>query len=563
MLKALRVRDLAIVRSVELELGPGLTVLSGETGAGKSILVGALGLALGARAGPDWLRGGADRGEVEAVFAPPAGLLSHRSELDLDGEVVLRRVLHREGRSRAFVGDTPVAASVLRSLGRQLLDYAGQHEHRVLLDEGAHLGLVDASGGPELERARAACRSAWAELSKLSAEQRRLRRAAEDRDARSDYLRFQISELEALAPRRGEEAELAAASLRLANAGRLGEGLRAALTAVDQEERGAAAQLWKAQRALEALLRYDAELAELQQRLAGTVIELEDLVAEIGARARRIEDDPAQLQDLEDRRAALRAAGRKHRCDPDQLPERLAELRDQLAELDEADLRIQDLDAELEAAARVLVERARALRQVRGRAARALERAVNPVLGELAMPGARLTVAMEELEEGGLDTGDPELPHIAELGADRLRFLLTANPGEPARALSSAASGGELARVLLALKGALRGTDRVPTLIFDEIDAGIGGRTADAVGARLAQLAADHQVLVITHLPRIAVRAHAHIAIRKETSQGRVTTGARVLDRHGRIDELARMIGEGEEPAAARALAERWMDGGP
>jgi len=560
-LTRLAVRDLAIVESVELEPGPGLTVLTGETGAGKSILVGALGLVLGARAGGDLVRAGADRAVVEAEFDRTAGLVQVLEDAGLDhseDRVSLRRVVGKDGRSRAFVNGSATSALVLRKVATHLVDFAGQHEHRVLLDEAAHRRILDDYAGPQALRALGQCKSTHARVAELVAEQASLQKAIAERERRLDYLRFQLIELDAIAPRVGEIDELDEQITLLSHAEQVAEDLTAVLNGISEGRSNAVDLLVDARRRAAALGRFSESFTDSAARLESVVIELQDLAGELLDTSRRVQSDPRRLAEAEDRRDSLRALARKHRREPDGLLDLRQGLLDEVAGLEAGDERLAELDSLLLQARSDLVKAAARLTRLRNKAARELASAMSPVLADLAMQGGRFAAELIPISggEGALTVAGGA---ISVAGAETVRFVLSANPGEPLRPLVQVASGGELARVLLALKGCLRTAARVPTLIFDEVDAGIGGRTADAVAERLVGLSRDCQVLVITHLPRIAVRADEHLAIAKEKVGRRMITRVYKLDHQGRIDELARMIGEGTNPEAAQGLAGRWL----
>ena len=536
MLVELRARELGVIADLTLVLGPGMTAITGETGAGKTLVVEAIDLLVGGRADPRAVRAGAAEAVVEGRFAP-GGPAAQAGEDG--GERVLRRVVPAQGRSRAHVDGTMATAAELAELGRKLVDLHGQHAHQSLLHPATQRAALDAFGRVDLSPLVAA-RHRQAELDAVLAE---LGGDARARAREVDLLRHQVAELAAAAiAGPDEDAALADEEDRLggAEAHREAAATAHALLAADS---GAADTLGLAVAAVHGR----GPLAAIEQRLRGLSAELADVAGELRDAAESLESDPARLDAVRERRQLLRDLRRKYGDTLAEVLEFAVEARDRLAHLEQLEGRAASLEAErAEAAAAVAAAAAQVLRQRRAAAPR-LAAAVRARLAELAM--ARVEVAVEV---GGNDGSD-------------VSFLLAANPGEPAAPLTKVASGGELARTMLALRLALTGAGRgdaggaVPTLVFDEVDAGIGGEAALAVGRSLAALSRDHQVLVVTHLAQVAAFADSQVVVEKEESGGRTISTASVAEGDGRIRELARMLSGQPDAGPARAHAEELL----
>lgn len=547
MLAALTVRDIVLIESAALEFAPGLNVLTGETGAGKSILLDALGLAAGGRGGGRAaVRPGAAQGSAIAVFEPDPGHGAHAllAEQDLlveggpaECEIVLRRTLSADGRTRGFVNDQPVGVALLRDLGGLLLEVHGQADDRGLFDAATHRGLLDAFGGHDL--ADVAAR--FATLDRARKAQAELKRAAAEAAADAEYVRSASDELSSLAPEEGEEAALASERALLMNASRIAEDVQAASDALGGE-RGAEASLAVA---LKRLSRMDqaarpalaAAEATLEQAFANT----EDARRELDAFLSRLELDPAVLERKEERLFALRAAARKYGVDPDRLPMVQAEFQ---ARRDAIETGGAGLKAAADAVAAALASydaAARTLTKAREAAARLLEGAVAKELGPLKLGHAQFRVALSALDEP------------SAMGAERAAFEIATVEGAAFGPLTKIASGGELARISLALKVALSEATPPAVLVFDEVDRGVGGAVADAVGERLQRLARTTQVLLVTHSPQVAARAVRHFRITRKADKTRVE----LLDDDARVEEVARMLSGAAVTEEARAAARR------
>jgi len=547
MLRVLRIQDLAIIEELEVEFEPGFSVLTGETGAGKSILLGAVQLLLGARAGGDWIRKGADDGSVEAIFELEAGsavpgLLRAAGLPDADGELVVRRTIRRDGKNRTAINGALCPLRLISEACAQLVDISGQHEHQRLLRPESHLEILDAFG--RLGRPREEVGVRHRELLEIRREREALDLSERERAEREDFLAFQISEIDGLRLKPGEEDALERERNRLRHAEKLNLGTRGAVEALYEGQGAAVERLDDADRQLADLVEIDDRLGALRASLERARVEVEEAAAELRRYADAIEADPARLEEIEQRLSAIQRLCRKHGPDTRAVLER----RDQMAAELEGLVRREERLAELAAAeagqASRLVEAAMRLTTRRGTAARKLSRRVTAELKRLAMPEAGFEVVVSA---AGAD--DPGFVKAGELfvgagGADRVEFLFGPNPGEGLKPLLKIASGGELSRAMLAIKKALAAADPVGTYVFDEVDAGIGGAVAEVVGQALAGVSAAHQVLCVTHLPQIASQADRHYRVLKESRAGRTLSSIRPLgDDAARVEELARMLG--------------------
>ena len=553
MLRRLSIRNYVLISSLDIDLGAGMAVFTGETGAGKSILLDALGLALGGRSASGIVARGSDRANAAAVFdiahIEPVKVLLAEHGIDHDGELVLRRVVGAEGRSRAFANDTPIGVALLRRIGSLLVEIDGRSELGGLLDPARHLVMLDdfAGNGPERELLGAA-HAAWQGAASVQREAETAQAAAQREES---YLRHAVSELEALAPVCGEEAQRAAERAALMNGQRFAEALDTAAGEIAANG-GVGARLRAARRALErAATAAGGALDGLLETFERAAIEAEEAEGALDAAMRALDTDPARLEAVEERLFSLRAAGRKYRTAPDSLVPLLAKLRGELDQIAGSADRLAALRTKTEAARKAYDGHARAVSRVRRRAARALDDAVAGELAPLKLGRARFSTALDSLAEGAGTRN----------GIDRCRFLLASDSGVDPLPLVQIASGGERARLLLALRVCLARAAGLSTLVFDEIDRGIGGAVADAVGDRLARLARDVQVLVVTHSPQVAARGDHHYRVtRCEGGQG---AAARVglLTGDQRSEEIARMLSGArvteEARAAARSLLSR------
>ena len=548
MLTGLSIRDVVLIDTLDLGFDAGIVTLTGETGAGKSILLDALGLALGARAEAGVVREGAARASVSAVFDLPvdhaARDLASAQGLDIDGDLILRRVVGADGRSRAFVNDQPVSVGLLREIGAALVEIHGQFDTQGLLDAATHRDALDAFGDHAAERAAVArAHAAWrAAANACDTCRAELARAASD----ADFLRHALDELDALAPQAGEEADLAERRAVLASGEKLAQALRAALDEVGAQK-GVEGALRGARRHLERIAprlgeRADIALAALDRAAA----EAADAIAELEALARGIDLDPAALERVDDRLSALRAMARKHRVDAAALPGLREAFASRLAAIDDGDARLGALEAEAGRTRQTYVQDAGRLSARRADAAGRLDAAVAAELAPLRLDKARFRTALHAL---AADDWGPA-------GCERVVFEVATNPGAQPGALARIASGGELARFMLALKAVLAQGGDARTLVFDELDSGVGGATAAAIGERLARLGRNFQVLVVTHSPQVAARGTQHLRVAKRIAQGRAVTTVERLDGTERREEIARMLSGATITDAARAAAD-------
>lgn len=549
MLSELRVRDLAVIADVTLPLSPGLNVLTGETGAGKSMLVDALSLLLGERASVDLVRPGTARAVVEAAFdvreIPGVLALADEVGIDLEDErLVVRREINAEGRNRAWANGSPTTVGALATLGQALVDLHGQHETQSLLRPAAQRDILDAFGGAMAERERV--RAAYDEAAALRRDEEALVARRDDVRRRADYLRHVVKEIEAAKPQPGEDDALEVEARRLANVEeltRLAERLLEVLEG-DGESGGAGVSLGAAARTLGQLERIDASVGPWRELVESAAANVEELALAVRQYATDIDRDPDRLAEVERRRDVLYRLTQKYGPGIDEVRRTGAEAARELELLDTADLELENLSERRQTADARLAEAARALSAKRATAAKRLAKAVEALLPGLGMRAARFAVAMDSLDEA---TGT---------GADRVTFVVKPNPGLDARPLAQVASGGELSRLMLALKVVLAAHDRVPTVVFDEVDQGIGGEVAAQVGDALWQVGRARQVLVITHLPHIAARAAHHLRVAKRPRGGIATADVAVLQDEGRIQELARMLGDAGDPVVVQHARE-------
>jgi DNA repair protein RecN (Recombination protein N) len=560
MLTALSIRDVVLIERLDLAFSDGLTVLTGETGAGKSILLDSLGLALGARADAGLVRAGAEQASVTARFTPPgnhpAGALLAEQGMPREDEIILRRVVTPDGRSRAFVNDQPAGVALLRRLGALLVEVQGQHDQMGLADPATHAALLDAYGVPAaLGRATAAAWTAWRSgLAALESARAAIAQAARD----EDFLRHAVDELARLSPREGEEESLAAERQRLQQGEKRAEAIAAALSELAPQTQGRsrtagpAAALRAAARALQRLAPPGAEDAAAAPALAAleraeeAVAEAETLLTRLVAAA---DADPRLLEAAEERLFALRAAARKHSVPVAELPALLDTFAARLAALDSGTQELAALDRAAAAAATGYRDAAEKLAAARQKAAARLQRAVTDELPPLRLDRARFLVELSALPESDWGAN----------GTDAVRFLIATNPGQPPGPLARVASGGELSRLMLALKVVLSADGSIPTLVFDEVDSGVGGATAAAVGERLARVAEGVQVLVVTHSPQVAARGRAHLRVAKHAARARTVTEVTTLTPAARREEIARMLAGETVTDAARAAADELL----
>lgn len=556
MLMNLQVRDFAIVDQIDIEFDPGMTVLTGETGAGKSILVDALGLVLGERGGAQLVRDGANRAEFAAEFdvsrLPSARAWLEEQALDRDDECLLRRVVNADGRSRAFINGNSVPLSQLKSLGELLLDIHGQHFHQSLGHRSIQRDLLDHYGG--LLEKRATMEKSFAAWKTLADQLQQLTAAESDRASRLDLLSFQLQELDGLALLPGEVDELYAERQKLQNSGRLVEGVNGALHSLFESDTGNANTLVaNAVRAVESLLEYDPSLEPVLEMLNSASIQVTEAADSLRRYSDSIDMDPARRDWVLERLDSIQTVARKHRLSAGELPALVDRLRREHDELSHAEERGRELEQQVEGAQLEFLKLAKALSNARRKASRSLATSVTDAMRGLGMPGGIFEVALTTLDDA----------NARPWGIDEIDFLISANPGQAALPLARIASGGELSRMSLAIQVIALDGSTIPTMVFDEVDSGVGGGVAEMVGRRLQELGASRQVLCVTHLPQVASLANQHFRISKVSDGKSTRTRLHVLKKDERVEELARMLGGVEITQKTLDHAAEMLEGAP
>jgi len=551
MLVTLSIRDIVLIDRLDLDFAAGMSVLTGETGAGKSILLDSLSLALGARGDADLVREGASQGQVTAVFdvngQHPVRAFLQENDVDDEGDVILRRIQTSDGRTRAFVNDQPVSAGLLRQAGSLLVEIHGQHDDRALVDPESHRALIDDFGGLTGDAEKvASAHNAFKSAEKAVIEHERRIEAARNE---ADYLRSAADELGALKPQPGEEEDLAARRTDMMQVEKIAGDLNEAFETLN----GTASPIPELASLLRRLERKSDQvpqlLAQPVRTLAEALDQLEETRSGLESALRETEFDPRELESVEERLFALRAASRKYSVPVDELEALCQRMTADLADLDAGEDKLSALVEAAEKAKAGYDRAAASLSAKRTKAAKALEKAVEVELPDLKLERARFIVEM---------SSDPEIR--ARTGIDQLEFHVQTNPGTRPGPMMKVASGGELSRFLLALKVSLADKGSAPTLVFDEIDTGVGGAVAEAIGVRLARLADTVQVLTVTHAPQVAARAEGHFLIAKEATQpDRVATRVQRIDKDHRSEEIARMLAGSVITEEARAAARRLL----
>lgn len=549
MLSHMHVRDFTIVQTLDISLRNGFVVLTGETGAGKSVIIDALSMVLGERAESGVIRQGAQRAEIAASFDlnPDSEAANWLKQNDLfeDGECMVRRIIDRERPTKGYINGRPVPMQMLRELGDRLVDIHGQHEHQSLLRRDAQRQILDAFGGLESEVRN--IEILFHEIRALEERLHQLKTQSEDRSARIDLLRYQIQELEALALEENEIPKLEEEHARLANGATLLDGVQTIAQMLYDNDEGSASQVAGhcAQR-LEALSEHDRSLAEIAEILNSAVIQIDEAAGQLHHYLDRLELDPQRLDWLDQRIAVIHDLSRKHHVAPEALPEVLTRLQTELGDIEDFDVNLSRLDEERQDKLARYHELAAKISQARVGLAQQLGEQVTAHMQELGMPGGVFQVQLQSLPAG----------EIALHGMERIEFQVSANPGQDPKPLTRVASGGELSRISLALQVVVSATGKVPTLIFDEVDVGIGGRVAEIVGQQLNRLGKNRQVICITHLAQVAAQGDSHLQVSKVTDGSTTSTSLRHLDEAERISEIARMIGGVEISEQTLAHAE-------
>lgn len=536
MLTHIQLRNFAIVEQLTLDLHPGFTVLTGETGAGKSILLDALGLALGERAEVGVIRHGADRAEISVRFdlgtLPEAADWLREHELDADGECLIRRTVNRSGPSRAYINGQPSPVQTLRTLGDLLVDLHGQHEHQSLLRRDAQRQLLDDyASHDDLLHQVTETYHAW---KTRAAELERLGGSAANREARLELLRYQVGELDALALAQDELAGLGQEHTRLAHARQLLETGQSTLQQLDDDNEATLSnQLGHCLSELQGLERIDGTLGSTTELLGGALIQLREATSELRHYLDRIDQDPERLSVVEQRLESIHDLARKHHIAPENLAALLPELQHELTELEDAGSYLSTLQKDIATLAARYQIQAKALGKNRHMTAKKLAGKITARMQELGMEGGRFAIDFEALP----------LERASALGLERVEFRVSANPGQPLQPLTKVASGGELSRISLAILVICAQRARIPTLIFDEVDVGVGGRVAEIVGLQLRALSHHRQVLCVTHLAQVATQGQHHLQVSKDKVQDTTSTRIVALSAEQRIDEVARMLG--------------------
>ncbi len=553
MLASLSIRNIVLITKLDLSFAEGLCVLTGETGAGKSILLDSLALALGARADTGLIRSGQEKGSVAAEFSLPPHHPAYEmlEELDVErGEpLILRRTISSDGRNRASINDQPVSAALLRSIGEGLVEIHGQNAERGLLDAKGHRTVLDVFG--QLEKPLGSVKKSYETFIGLSDQlaqaEEEMARARED----EEYLRHVVAELEELSPEEGEEEVLSETRAKQMHAEKIAEALQDASKSLT-DNGGVEGKIRSATRAVERVLDKAGEsLGPVLEGLERAAIELSEAVMTIDAVGSDLDMDPTALEHVEERLFALRAAARKHKCEVSSLPQLQEQFQERLRAVEFGDAEIVRLKEEVKQARADYIEKAQDLRERRVKAASRMDKAVMTELEPLRLGAARFMTRVDEL---------PETSWSAT-GMDKVEFQIATNPGSNPGPLIKVASGGELSRFMLALKVVLAQSGSAPTLVFDEVDRGVGGATADAVGERLARLADELQVLVITHSPQVASMGQAHWHIKKHQQKADTVTDVIPLDEAARLEEVARMLSGATITDEARAAARTLIEG--
>ncbi len=536
MLTHIHIWNFAIVEQLDIEFESGLTVMTGETGAGKSILLDALGLALGDRADTSVIRHGSDKAEISVTFivddSPPAQRWLKDNDMLSENECIIRRTISQKGPSRAFINGIPSTVQQLRELGEMLVDLHGQHEHQSLLSRDIQRQLLDDyAENRELLNEVKSRYQAW---QKLQADYKKLSQANNDKDSRLDLLRYQVQELETLALQPGESEQLEQEHKRLSNASRLLNTAQSVLGSLDENDTGSVNDvISQSLNQLTELSRIDSKLAPICELLNNASIQVQETVSELRHYADDLDLDPERLGEVEQRIDVIHELSRKHRVSPDELVDLFPTLQSELDDLEKADIKLDELVKQINTAQQAYRDVAGQLTKARQQTAKTLSRKISEAMQGLSLQGGKFNIELQDLPEAQWGVH----------GAESIEFLVSANPGQPLKPLNKVASGGELSRISLAIQVITAQAARIPTLVFDEVDVGIGGRVAEIVGLQLRALGSHRQVLCVTHLPQVAALGHHHYQVRKQTSKKTTLTEILPLEKPQRVDEIARMLG--------------------
>ena len=536
MLTHIHIWNFAIVEQLDIEFAQGLTVMTGETGAGKSILLDALGLALGDRADTSVIRHGNDKAEISVTFStadsPQAQAWLAANDMSSEDECIIRRTIANKGASRAFINGVPSTVQQLRELGEMLVDLHGQHEHQSLLSRDIQRQLLDDYA--QNKQLLADVKTRYQQWQQLKSQYDKLQRANTDKDNRLELLRFQVQELASLNLQAGESEQLEQDLKRLANAQRLLQTAQGVVDALDENEESAAnAVVSTSMHQLSELVRVDERLSPIVDLLNNASILVQEAVSELRHYADSLELDPGKLAEIEQRIEVIHELSRKHRVSPDELVSLYPDLQRELEDLEKADIKLDQLQKDIETARKAYQKHAKALTQLRIDTAISLTAKITDAMQGLSLQGGRFKVELHPLDD----------TQWGIHGAETIEFMVSANPGTPLKSLNKVASGGELSRISLAIQVITAQAARIPTLVFDEVDVGIGGRVAEIVGLQLRALGQHRQVLCVTHLPQVAALGHHHYQVSKQTDKNTTITAISPLDKPQRVDEIARMLG--------------------
>ncbi|HEX2585050.1 MAG TPA: DNA repair protein RecN [Steroidobacteraceae bacterium] len=556
MLTSIQIKDFAIIDRIELELNDGMTALTGETGAGKSILVDALLFVTGGRVGSEVIRHGCEKAEVTANFTiekkSPVATWFNEQAIDHEGECLLRRALGNDGRSRAWVNGQSMPLQALRQLGEALVDVHGQMEYQSLMKRSAQRDLLDTNGNHQTLNDKVS--ASWKKLKTLRQQRAETEQSAKDRNERLTLLRYHVNELEALAVQPGEVLELNTERQRHAHSGKLASGAREVVELVREADTNAEQLLSRALNIARNLQSIDAGLNSTADLLNEALIATREAASAIQHYESSLDADPARQEWVEQRLAALETAARKHRVEIDELVAVLDNCKAEVQKLESLEFTLEQLDAQIIAAQSEYNAACKDLTKARMKTAKALSERVTTLMQTLGMPGGKFVVQLTTLDEA----------NHSEHGADEIEFMVSANPGQPLKALAKVASGGELSRISLSIQVAavesVANGASCPTLVFDEVDAGVGGGVAEMVGRQLRTLGDNAQVLCVTHLPQVASQAHAQVRVAKLTDGKHTRTSLETLSKEARVEEIARMLGGAQISDMARAHAAEMLN---
>jgi len=566
MLLELTIRQFAIIEDLKVTFHQGLNILTGETGAGKSIIIDAIQLIIGGRGSVEFIRNGANKAEIEALFDVSVNhpvyevLEAFGIEPPEDGILLLKRELLQTGKTICRINGQLVTLSMLKEVGQWLVQLHSQHQHQHLMQQDKQLALLDAYGEKPLQHIKSLFETIYSRYTALKKEAKSLAKNEQEMAQRIDLLTYQIEEITKADLKPGEDEELNNQRLKMKHAEKITNGLQQAYQILS-EERGIMDLLSQTVGILEQIASFDSEIAKLHEQLSSAYYQIEDVTMEMNQQFQQIEFDPQQLTEMEERLSLLHHLKRKYGESVDDILEYAATIEEELNMIQHRDEHLQSIQNDLSVTARELTEQAKALTKKRQESAKLLSQAIEKELKDLQMKQTKFQVELTYQEDAdGLTMEDGKTYHLTSSGLDKIHFLISPNPGEPLKPLHKIASGGELSRIMLAIQTILANKDRIATIIFDEIDTGVSGRAAQAIAEKLAVVAKDKQVFVITHLPQVASMADHHYLIEKKIKGNVTKTVIHWLDRETRIDEIARMLGGKEVTALTKKHAEEMIE---